>query len=943
MDTAAFLEAVASTSDAKARLALLEDHPALHTRESASRLCAEALRLTMVDPRRADRLAQAARWMAERLQDSPARAEALRISGHVLYARGKYLPALERYQSALRIFEELGLQAGVGRTLSGALQSLIYLGRYQQALDWAAKARAIFEQSGDRLRLARLDSNAGNILYRQDRFEEAQALYLKAYREFQESGTPQDIAAVLSNMAVCAISLNDFEQALDYYGEARDWCQCHDMPLLVAEADYNIAYLFYLRGEYARAIDLYELARAHCRQLDDRYHQALCDLDQAEMYLELNLGDDGEQLAARALDGFRRLGMGYETAKSIAFLAIAASQQGRAAGAVTLFDQARELFVKENNRIWPALIDLYKALVLYQNGNVKRSRRLCRAALSFFAGTPLHGKTAVCQLLLARLQLDAGRADQARELSLAALERARRADSPALRCQAWFVLGSVQEALGRAGEALEAFRQAHQALEDLRSNLRGEELKIAFLKDKLAIFEGLVTHSLRDPRAAFGFIEQAKSRSLADLIAFRAQELPATVSTPLAGRIQELREELNWSHRQIERRELRQGNPAEIENLRRRARQHEEQLRRVLAELQEADREFLSLQNARTVDLDSICAALPPDTVLLEYYQARGTIYAGLMSRNRLSIRALSAAAPVQDAFRLLRFQLSKFQLGGPYLDTFGSTLETATSAHLRDLYAGLIAPVRRYLRGRRLVIVPHGFLHHLPFHALLQGKRYLCDDFDISYAPSASVYHLCGSKTLPPSSESLVLGVPDPRAPLMGKEAEKVAAVLPNPRLFLGEEATEDCLRQYGPVSRYIHIATHGLFRQDNPMFSSIRMGRGQLTLFDLYQLRLGAELVTLSGCGTGLNVVVGGDELLGLVRGLLYAGAASVLVTLWDVNDASTADFMLRFYDHLRSSPDKAMALRAAMAEIRRIYSHPYYWAPFVLVGSGPGGAGQ
>jgi CHAT domain-containing protein len=188
-----------------------------------------------------------------------------------------------------------------------------------------------------------------------------------------------------------------------------------------------------------------------------------------------------------------------------------------------------------------------------------------------------------------------------------------------------------------------------------------------------------------------------------------------------------------------------------------------------------------------------------------------------------------------------------------------------------------------------------------------------------------------------------LVLGVPDPSAPLIGDEAKKVAAVLPNARLFLGEEATEDRLRQYGPVSRYIHIATHGLFRQDNPMFSSIRMGCGQLTLFDLYQLRLGAELVTLSGCGTGLNVVVGGDELLGLVRGLLYAGAASVLVTLWDVNDASTAEFMQYFYDHLRKSPDKPAALRAAMSQLRRSFPHPYYWAPFVLVGSEPGAASQ
>ena len=158
---------------------------------------------------------------------------------------------------------------------------------------------------------------------------------------------------------------------------------------------------------------------------------------------------------------------------------------------------------------------------------------------------------------------------------------------------------------------------------------------------------------------------------------------------------------------------------------------------------------------------------------------------------------------------------------------------------------------------------------------------------------------------------------------------------MLPGSEIFLGGAATAQVLREKGAASRFVHIATHGYFRQDNPMFSSISLGDTQLSLFDLYQLDLPCELVTLSGCGTGLNVVVGGDELLGLVRGLLYAGAQGVLVTLWDVNDESTAEFMKLFYQALRANRNKAAAMQQAMAEIRRRYAHPYYWAPFVLVG--------
>ena len=148
---------------------------------------------------------------------------------------------------------------------------------------------------------------------------------------------------------------------------------------------------------------------------------------------------------------------------------------------------------------------------------------------------------------------------------------------------------------------------------------------------------------------------------------------------------------------------------------------------------------------------------------------------------------------------------------------------------------------------------------------------------------------------------------------------------MLPKSEVFLGLDATHEVLKEKGPHARFIHIATHGHFRQDNPMFSSISLGTSHLNLFDLYQLNLPCELITLSGCGTGLNVVVAGDELLGLVRGLLCAGAQGVLVTLWDVNDQSTAEVMGRFYEAVGTHRNKAEALRQATLEVRRQYPHP------------------
>jgi CHAT domain-containing protein len=141
--------------------------------------------------------------------------------------------------------------------------------------------------------------------------------------------------------------------------------------------------------------------------------------------------------------------------------------------------------------------------------------------------------------------------------------------------------------------------------------------------------------------------------------------------------------------------------------------------------------------------------------------------------------------------------------------------------------------------------------------------------------------------------------------------------------------------LRERGSETGVLHVATHGIYRQDNPMFSGIKMGDGYLNLYDLYQMRLGATLVTLSGCATGMNFVADGDELLGLQRGLFCAGASSLLLSLWDVHDRSTAELMQEFYKGYIGSGGLAASLGGAMRKMREQNPHPYFWAPFVLVG--------
>jgi CHAT domain-containing protein len=289
----------------------------------------------------------------------------------------------------------------------------------------------------------------------------------------------------------------------------------------------------------------------------------------------------------------------------------------------------------------------------------------------------------------------------------------------------------------------------------------------------------------------------------------------------------------------------------------------------------------------------------------------------------------------VAHFLQLLRFQLSKFRMGNEYVQRFEQALLRATQSHLESLYAELIAPLRPLFQGKQLIVVPHGSLHFLPFHALRNGEEYLCDAYAVSYAPSATVFSLCQQKAASASKDSLVMGIADDRAPEILDEVEAVAKLLPDASLHLGEHATSSLLRGKGAQSGLVHIATHGVYRQDNPMFSGIRLGDGYLNLYDLYQMRLNARLVTLSGCATGMNFVAAGDELLGLQRGLFCAGATTLLLSLWDVHDRSTSRLMQAFYREYIANGNMADALQRAMRELRQENPHPYFWAPFVLAG--------
>jgi CHAT domain-containing protein len=295
----------------------------------------------------------------------------------------------------------------------------------------------------------------------------------------------------------------------------------------------------------------------------------------------------------------------------------------------------------------------------------------------------------------------------------------------------------------------------------------------------------------------------------------------------------------------------------------------------------------------------------------------------------------IASSDEVEAAVAGLHFQIETFVYGPELAARKSAYLKRNADRYLARLYDMLLRPVEAALGDRDLVVVPHGALHYVPVHALFDGVRYVVERRSVSFVPSATVLALCAAAPSGEGTSALLCGVPDASAPEIRREVTALRAHFPDATVLEGADATRAAFAREAEGRRVVHVAAHAEFRSDNPMLSCVRLADGRLTFYDIFGLRLDADLVVLSGCNTGAVAVGAGDELHGLLRGFLYAGAPSLLLSLWDADDAATADLMEGFYIALGRGAGKREALREAQLRLVERYPHPYYWAPFLLLG--------
>ena len=361
-------------------------------------------------------------------------------------------------------------------------------------------------------------------------------------------------------------------------------------------------------------------------------------------------------------------------------------------------------------------------------------------------------------------------------------------------------------------------------------------------------------------------------------------------------------------------------------------------------ELKMKDPQWASLSSVDVTELNTVQNILDKDTLFLEFYQTYNEVIALSIRKDKPPTVFRLPVDIEKESERL--YGLFSAMSEGVGIDTRSHDFIKYIKQPLSHFYNLLISPLITELNGiNHVIISPHFFWHYLPFHALYdnEAKQYLIDKFSISYAPSASVLNFCMKKHPNLYNNALILANPTKDLPFAEEEAEKVKTKFDNnSNLFKGLDASLDKLSTHNQ-SDIIHLACHGYFRGDDPLFSHVILsdaeGNGTpCFLPDIFNLKLKTALVTLSACETGLSQFTTGDELIGMSRAFFYAGTSSLLSSLWTVNDKSTSLLMDRFYNSLvNEGNSKVMALKSAMQELKAMpeYSHPYFWAPFFLSG--------
>jgi CHAT domain-containing protein/tetratricopeptide (TPR) repeat protein len=926
-------------------------------------------------------LERAAEWAA---QNHCAEAELwLRDQAAQLYARAYQWSEVDAgYRAALERARALGAARAEWHLLVNWFDRLYQRGELIDAKQQLEEAlRLEGKNHSERLRVALVLIKLTATAERQDDLDEAERWSRRAYNLARHAAPGSGAeAAAANNLASLAATRGDLAQAELYLARALAIAEKFGPSSAGIAMDlWNYGELLQSRGDFAGA----EAAFFRAKRILEKVRPESTALATTLLLLgkiadQRGDHDAAESLFRRGLELLERFdpsgSMMQERLMSLGKLALLQHQGGRAED---LWQRARSISDKLNPtgpKSASCLVGLAEAMRLQRRSS--EAEKLLEQAMAIWEKINPEGvDIGRIHLNLGVLLLEQGNAAAAEDHLRTAIHIHE--NYPGLLTESYQALARLQARRGQVEEAAASYLAAVNALEAQRTRLGGaQESRWLYGSSLGDLYFEAAEHqiALARPQEAWRFVERGRARSFQELLAQRdlrfAPELPAPLYTErhrLDAEYDRVQAALaDWAPEQ---------GPGKIEALQGRLRD----LRLEQAEVQERIRRSSPrlgvLVSPTPIDLAAARSALDPGTVLLTY----------AVGESRSFLFVIEAEGRAGPGFSFYALPAGRESLAGEVeafrrLVAQPGTLPSAVKERGRHLYELLVRPAEPVLaKADRWLISPDGPLHSLPFAALLSGDHYLAESTPIHIVASAAVYReIKATRSKRPSAapmELLAVGDPlypaglakdaetatDPQVqtalrrglqleplPATRTEVEAISGLFPKARILLGHDATEEAIKSLAPHARRLHFACHGLRDERFPLNSALAFSipehlaeghdNGLLQAWEIFDdLRLDADLVTLSTCDSGLGKEMGGEGLVGLVRAFQFAGARSVLASLWSVSDVSTAELMKRFYGYLRGGRSKDEALRAAQADLirSRNFSHPYYWAAFELSG--------
>lgn len=741
---------------------------------------------------------------------------------------------------------------------------------------------------------ARAEMQRSLVLQHMDRFEEALDGYRRALAVFRRCHDKLWETRALCNRGVLHANRGDFTLGRTDLLRALALCDELDYDLGAGLVQHNLGYLCARKGDVVAALEWYD--RAVERHKAAGVLPPNLSLDRAELLLSVHLVGEARAAAERAVDDLARGGMALRLAEARLLLSQAALLEGDLVTARSAADQARRGFSRQGRPAWAALARYAKLRAEWEAGD-RSERTLSSARRAAIALSDAGWAVAAMdtRVLTARIALELGRLEVA-DRELQAASRARNRGPVELRARAWHAKALLSLARGQRGQAVNALRCGMHVLEEhraalgateLRANLSGHGAGLAETGLRLAVEDG-------NAEGMFEWAERWRAGAL------RSRPVRPPEDLALASQMARLR-------RVVKDRERAALAGADTGALLRRQAELEEAVRQRSRRVAGSG----AVDGAGTPSTAALASALGP-RALVEIIELDGLLHAVVVTSEGACQRPLGPSQPVATELEAMHFALRRLARG----HGSGASLNVAVAAigHAAErLDALLVDPLSHDVGDRPLVVVPTGALHATPWSLLPS-----CLGRGLTVTPCAALW--LAATTAPPQSagppdRSVVL-VAGPGLPHGDQEVARLGRSYRGATRLAGRRATVDAVLGALDGAGLAHVAAHGRFRADNPLFSCLALDDGPLTVYDLETLSLAPEVLILSACESGLSLVRPGDELMGLAAALLGLGTRTLIASVVAVPDEQTATLMLDVHRHLRSGATPADALCRAQA---------------------------